>query len=64
MSTPIEWTLIVLAGFGAGTVNAIVGSGTLITFPTLILLGYPPLLANVSNNLGLIPGGIDGCPCW
>ncbi len=60
MSTTVEWTLIILAGFGAGTVNAIVGSGTLITFPTLLLLGYPPLLANVSNNLGLVPGALTG----
>jgi uncharacterized membrane protein YfcA len=59
--TPLlEWGLIALAGFGAGTVNAIVGSGTLITFPTLVLLGYPPLLANVSNNVGLVPGSFAG----
>ena len=37
-----------------------VGSGTLITFPTLVLLGYPPVLANVSNNLGLVPGSASG----
>lgn len=55
-----ELLLVVLAGFGAGTVNAIVGSGTLISFPTLVLLGYPPLLANVSNNLGLVPGSLAG----
>lgn len=60
MSDPIEWVLIVLAGFGAGTINAVVGSGTLITFPTLLLLGYPPLLANVSNNVGLVPGALAG----
>lgn len=45
-----------LAGIGAGTINTIVGSGTLITFPTLLLLGIPPVTANVSNNLGLVPG--------
>lgn len=56
----LELFLVVLAGFGAGTVNAIVGSGTLISFPTLVLLGYPPLLANVSNNLGLVPGSLAG----
>jgi len=47
---------IFAAGLGAGTVNVIVGSGSLITFPTLIALGYPPILANVSNNVGLVPG--------
>ena len=56
----LELFLVVLAGFGAGTVNAIVGSGTLISFPTLVLLGYPPLLAHVSNNLGLVPGSLAG----
>lgn len=48
---------IVVAGMAAGAINAIVGSGTLITFPTLLFLGYPPLVANVSNNIGLVAGG-------
>jgi uncharacterized membrane protein YfcA len=52
--------LILLAGLAAGTINTIVGSGSLITFPTLIALGYPPLLANVSNNIGLVPGSLSG----
>ncbi|MEQ1702252.1 MAG: sulfite exporter TauE/SafE family protein [Ilumatobacteraceae bacterium] len=52
--------LILLAGMAAGTINTIVGSGSLITFPTLIALGYPPLLANVSNNIGLVPGSLSG----
>ncbi len=52
--------IIFFAGMGAGTINAVVGSGSLITFPTLIALGYPPLLANVSNNIGLVPGSISG----
>jgi uncharacterized protein len=44
----------------AGTINTVVGSGTLITFPTLLAFGYPPVLANVSNNVGLVPGGVSG----
>jgi uncharacterized membrane protein YfcA len=44
----------------AGTINTVVGSGSLITFPTLLALGYPPVLANVSNNIGLVPGAISG----
>lgn len=48
--------LIALSAIGAGAINAVVGSGTLITFPTLIALGYPPVLANVSNTVGLVPG--------
>jgi uncharacterized protein len=51
---------IFAAGIAAGTINAIVGSGTLITFPTLLALGYPPLVANISNNIGLVPGGLSG----
>ena len=52
--------LVALAGVGAGAINALVGSGTLITFPTLLLLGVPPLTANVSNNIGLVPGSLSG----
>lgn len=44
------------AAVAAGAINAVVGSGTLITFPTLLALGYPPVLANVSNTIGLVPG--------
>ena len=52
--------IIVLAGLAAGTINTVVGSGSLITFPTLLALGYPPVLANVSNNIGLVPGALSG----
>lgn len=55
-----DFLIILLAGMGAGTINAVVGSGSLITFPTLVALGYPPLLANVSNNIGLVPGSVSG----
>lgn len=51
---------IALAGTGAGIINTIVGSGTLITFPTLLFFGVNPLVANVSNNIGLVPGGVTG----
>jgi hypothetical protein len=57
--TPWAALAIFAAGLGAGTVNAIVGSGSLITFPTLLALGYPPVLANVSNNVGLVPGSVS-----
>ena len=55
-----HFVLILLAGMAAGTINTVVGSGSLITFPTLVALGYPPLLANVSNNIGLVPGSVSG----
>ena len=55
-----EALLVVLAAVGAGTINTVVGSGTLLTFPTLLLLGMPPVAANVTNNLGLVPGALAG----
>lgn len=58
--TLLEIAAILLAGVGAGTINAVVGSGTLITFPTLLALGVPPVTANMSNSLGLVPGSVAG----
>lgn len=55
-----EALAVLAAGTAAGTINTVVGSGTLITFPTLLALGYPPVTANVSNNIGLVFGGITG----
>ncbi|MGI8868020.1 MAG: sulfite exporter TauE/SafE family protein [Mycobacteriales bacterium] len=58
--TPLEALGIAAAGFGAGGINAIVGSGSLITFPTLLALGYPSVLANVTNTVGIFPGSFSG----
>jgi len=52
--------LIGLAGFAAGAINALVGSGTLVTFPTLVALGYPPVTATMSNAIGLVAGSVSG----
>ena len=52
--------LIALAGVGAGAINAVVGSGTLITFPTLVALGFPPVTATMSNAVGLVAGSSAG----
>jgi uncharacterized protein len=52
--------LIALAGVAAGAINAIVGSGTLVTFPTLVALGYPPVTSTMSNAVGLVAGGVSG----
>ncbi len=57
--SPQDALAIFAAGLAAGTVNVIVGSGSLITFPTLLALGYPPVLANVSNTVGLVPGSVS-----
>lgn len=58
--TPVEMGLIASAGLAAGTINTIVGSGSLITFPVLLALGYGPVVANVSNTVGLVPGSLSG----
>jgi len=55
-----EVVALLMAGMAAGTINTMVGSGTLITFPTLLFFGYPPLVANISNTLGLVAGGFMG----
>jgi uncharacterized protein len=61
VSTDLLHAIAIFAvGLAAGTINTVVGSGTLITFPTLLALGYPAVLANVSNNVGLVPGGFSG----
>jgi uncharacterized membrane protein YfcA len=58
--TLLEAIAVAAAGFAAGGVNTIVGSGSLITFPTLLAVGYPSVVANVSNTVGLVPGGVSG----
>jgi len=58
--TAIEALLVLVAGVWAGAINTLVGSGSLVTFPVLLAVGYSPLTANVSNNLGIVPGSISG----
>lgn len=55
-----EVVAIALAGLAAGTINAVVGSGTLVTFPVLLAFGYAPVTANVSNTVGLVLGNVSG----
>jgi len=56
----LEALAIVGVGLVAGTINTIVGSGSLITFPTLLAFGFSPIVANVSNTVGLTPGSLSG----
>ena len=58
--TPLDDVAIAAAGVAAGAINTIVGSGSLITFPTLLAVGYSPVVANVSNTVGLVPGSVSG----
>lgn len=58
--SPLHAIAIFLAGIVAGTINTVVGSGTLFTFPVLLAFGYAPVVANVSNTVGLVPGSASG----
>jgi len=59
----MEWwqvLLVLVAGFWAGTINSVVGSGTLVTFPVLVSVGFPPVTAQMSNAMGLVAAGFSG----
>jgi uncharacterized membrane protein YfcA len=56
----LEALLLIGAAFLAGTINTIVGSGSLITFPTLLAIGFSPVVANVSNTVGITFGSLSG----
>ncbi len=58
--SPLHAVAMLVAGIAAGTINTVVGSGTLFTFPVLLGFGYPPVVANVSNTVGLVPAGVTG----
>ena len=56
----LEAICIALAGVAAGAINTIVGSGSLVSFPVLLAFGYSPVVANVTNTVGLVPGSVTG----
>lgn len=58
--TGLEQLALVATGFGAGVLTSTVGVASLLSFPVLIALGIPPVVANASNTLGLIPAGLGG----
>src|SRR5215468_4555508 len=60
MLTPLNYFIAAIAALAAGVVNALEGSGTLITFPTLTFLGIPAVTANVTNTVALCPGYFGG----
>ncbi len=59
-----ELVAIALAGGAAGFINTVAGSGTLVTFPTRLAFGVPPVTANVSKNNGQVPGSVSGAIGW
>jgi uncharacterized membrane protein YfcA len=56
----VEATTLLAAGTTAGAVNAVAGGGSLVSFPALLAIGYSPLVANVTNQVGLVPGYLGG----
>ncbi|MFF2388473.1 sulfite exporter TauE/SafE family protein [Agromyces sp. NPDC058104] len=56
--SPLEFAALLLGGIAAGGINSVVGSGSLVTFPILLAFGYPPVLANVTNNVGVLPASL------
>jgi len=52
--------LLTVIGLVAGVINSVVGSGSLVCFPALLAIGFPPVVANVTNNFGLLPASIAG----
>lgn len=58
--SPLHLTVAFLSAFAAGLINAVAGGGTLLTFPTLVWLGLPPVTANATNTLSIWPGSLGG----
>ena len=62
--TVVEAAVLLVAGLVAGTINTVVGSGSLITFPALLAFGYSPIVANMTNNVGVLPGSVSGAVAY
>ncbi len=58
--TPVDIVLIGAGGFAAGAVNAVAGGGTFFSFPAMLAVGLPPVVANASNSVALWPGSLTG----
>jgi uncharacterized membrane protein YfcA len=55
----VQLLLLFLAAFTAGAVNSVAGGGTLLTFPTLLSIGVPPIAANATSTVALVPGSFS-----
>lgn len=56
----LEWSVLILAGYSAGVLNAIAGGGSFLTFPALVWAGVPPIMANATSALAVLPGYLGG----
>lgn len=58
--SPLEQLAVLAAGLGAGVLTSTVGVASLLSFPVLVAVGLPPVVANASNAVGLVPGALTG----
>ena len=58
--TGLEQLAVLVAGFFAGIMTSTVGVASLLSFPVLLAVGLPPVVANASNTVGMTPGGLSG----
>lgn len=58
--SPLEQLAVLAAGLGAGVLTSTVGVASLLSFPVLLAVGLPPVVANASNTVGLTPGALSG----
>ncbi len=56
----LEWSVLILAGYLAGVLNAIAGGGSFLTFPALVWAGVPPVMANATSAVAVLPGYLGG----
>src|SRR3989304_1473716 len=56
----LEGAALALAAFAAGAINAVAGGGSLVSFPSLVAVGYASKIANVTNTVSLLPGYFGG----
>ena len=56
----MDWIILIAAAFGAGVLNTIAGGGTFLTFPALVFAGLPPVAANATSAVVVLPGYLSG----
>ena len=56
----MDWIILIAAAFGAGVLNTIAGGGTFLTFPALVFTGLPPVAANATSAVAVLPGYLSG----
>ncbi|WP_340109248.1 sulfite exporter TauE/SafE family protein [Pikeienuella sp. HZG-20] len=62
--TIYDFVLLVSAGFTAGTINALAGGGTIFTFSALMAVGLPPVVANATSAVSVLPGQIAAAAAY